>query len=203
MLPTAYQLPAGVLLVALGLLSCCAGYRLFRAVLTTYGFVLGAFFASTLVAPSDTIAMLVAVGVGGLIGALILYAGYFVGVGLVGAWFGAMLGHAAWIQWRGGDPGTIVVLAFAVAGAVLATGLQRQIIIISTAFIGAQLAVAGLVAFLSRGAARRPGLEDVWVGHLGIPAVGRQWTFFAWIALGVIGTVVQWRSGSSRAARKR
>jgi hypothetical protein len=203
MLPTAYQLPAGVLLLLAGLLSCFAGYRLFRAVLTIYGFVLGAFFTSTLVAPSDTVAILVALAVGGLLGALILYAGYFVGVALVGGGFGAMLAHAAWTQWRGGDPGAIVVLCSAVAGAVLAMALQRQIIIVATSFMGAQIVVAGVLAYLARGAARRPGLDDVWVGHLGIPSVGRQWTFLAWVVLGIIGSIVQYQSGSSRPSRKR
>ena len=89
MLPSAYQLPAGVLLVAIGLLACVAGYRFFRAILATYGFVIGAFVASTLVAPSDTLATIVALGVGGLLGALALYAGYFVGVALAGAGLGA------------------------------------------------------------------------------------------------------------------
>jgi hypothetical protein len=203
MLPTAYQLPAGVVLVVVGLLSCFAGYRLFRAVLTIYGFVLGAFFASTLIAPSDTVAILVALGVGGLLGALILYAGYFVGVALVGGGFGAMMAHAVWTEWRGTDPGTIIVLFSAVAGAALATVLERQIIIVATAFIGAQTAVAGVVAFLSRSAVRKPGLDDVWIGHLGIPAFGRQWTFLGWVLLGVVGTIVQFRSGSSRPSRKR
>jgi len=203
MLPTAYQIPAGVLLVVVGLLSCFAGYRLFRAVLTIYGFVLGAFFASTLVAPSDTVAILVALGVGGLCGALVLYAGYFVGVALVGGGFGAMLVHAGWTQWRGNDPGAIVVVFAAVAGAALATAMQRQIVIVATAFIGAQTAVAGLLAYLTRGAARRHGIDDVWVGHLGIPAFGRQWTFLAWVVLGLAGAVVQFRSGSPRPAAKR
>jgi Domain of unknown function (DUF4203) len=203
MLPTAYQLPAGVLLVVVGLLSCFAGYRLFRAVLTIYGFVLGAFFASTLVAPSDTVAILVALAVGGLLGALVLYAGYFVGVALVGAGFGAMLAHAAWMQWRGTDPGMFTVLCSAVVGAALATALQRQVMIVATAFIGAQTAVAGVLAYLTRGGVRRPGLDAVWVGHLGIPSFGRQWTFLAWVALGVIGTIVQFRSGSPRVGRKR
>jgi hypothetical protein len=203
MLPTTYQFPAGVLLVLAGLISCFAGYRFFRAVLTVYGLVLGAFFASTLVAPSDTFMLLVALGVGAVLGALILYAGYFVGVGLVGAGFGATMAHAVWVQWNGSDPGTIVVLASAVVGAVVATGLQRHIVIVATAFIGAQTAVAGVVALLSRGAARKPGLEDVWIGHLGIPAFGRQRTFLVWIVLGIVGALVQFQSGSSRPSKKR
>ena len=41
MLPGHYQIPAGAVFLAVGLLSCFAGYRLFRAVLTIYGFILG------------------------------------------------------------------------------------------------------------------------------------------------------------------
>jgi Domain of unknown function (DUF4203) len=201
MLPSAYQLPAGVLLVVLGLVSCFAGYRLLRAVLTVYGFVLGAFFASTLVAPSDTAAILVALAVGGLLGALVLYAGFFVGVVLVGAGFGATMAHAAWVQWRGSDPGVLTVLFFGVAGAALAALLERQIVSVATAFLGAQTAVAGLAAYLARGTARHPGLDDVWVGHLGIPAFGRRWTFLAWVALGLVGSLVQLQFGTSRRSR--
>jgi hypothetical protein len=203
MLPTTYQLPAGAALIAVGLVACFAGYRLFRAVLTLYGVVLGALFASTLVAPSDTVAMLVALGVGGVLGALIMYAGYIVGVALVGGGLGVTLAHAAWTAWRGSEPGTIVVVFAAVIGATLATALQRQIVIVATAFMGAQTAVAGIVAALATRAARRPGLDDVWVGHLGIPAFGRSWQFLAWVLLGIVGTIVQFRWGGSRPSKKK
>ncbi len=203
MLPTTYQLPAGVLLILAGLLACFAGYRLFRLVLTVYGFVLGALFASTLVAPSDTFAMLVALGVGGVLGALIMFAGYIVGVALVGGGFGAVLAHAGWMAWRGSEPGTIVLLFAAVIGATLATALQRQIVIVATAFFGAQTAVAGVVGALAARAVRPPGQNDVWVGHIGIPAFGRSWQFLAWVLLGIAGTIVQLRSGASRPAKKK
>jgi hypothetical protein len=203
MLPISLQLPAGTLLVLVGLLSCFAGYRLFRLVLTVYGFVLGALFASTLVPPSDTLAMLVAIGVGGLLGALILYAGYIVGVALVGGGLGAVLAHSAWTSWRGTEPGTIVVLFAAVIGATLATVMQREIVIVATAFFGAQTAVAGLVGALATRAARGAGQGDVWVGHLGIPTLAHRWQFLGWVLLGIVGTIVQFRSGGSRSLRKK
>jgi hypothetical protein len=43
----------------------------------------------------------------------------------------------------------------------------------------------------------------VWVGHLGIPAFGRSWQFLAWVALGVVGAIVQFRWGGARAAKKK
>jgi hypothetical protein len=199
MLPGNLHLPTGALLVLVGLVACFAGYRLLRAVLTVYGFLLGAYFASSLVSPGDTTALLVALVVGGLLGAVALYAGYFAGVGLLGAGLGATVAYSAWHQWRGADPGVFVIMFFAALGAGLAVTMQRVIVIVATAFFGSQTAVAGALALLSRQPARR-SVEDLWTGHLGIPqfGLGRQWTFVAWVALGVLGTVVQLRAGGPR-----
>ena len=124
------------------------------------------------------------------------------GMALVGAGLGATLAHSAWVQWRGSDPGTLVVLFFAAVGAALAVTLQRVIVIAATAFLGAQTVVAGVLALLSRQPARR-GLEGDWLGHLGVPAFGRQWTFLAWVLLGLVGTVVQLRSGGGKRVSRR
>jgi len=201
MLPATYELPAAALLVIAGLLACFAGYRLFRLVLTVYGFVLGALFASTLVAPSNVPAMLVTMLVGGLLGALVLFAGYFAGVMLVGAGFGALAAHAVWTQWRG-EPGVLVVIVFAAIGAGLALVFQRVIVIVATAFLGAQTAVAGLVTLLGHRGIRHLGADAVWIGHLGTPAAGRQWPFIAWLVLGLVGTLSQLGSTSGRQKRR-
>ena len=55
MLPHSYELPAGLLLVIGGALSCFAGYRLFKIILGIYGFILGAMLASSMVAASHTV----------------------------------------------------------------------------------------------------------------------------------------------------
>jgi len=190
MLPAPFQLPAGVVLVAVGLLACFAGYRLFRTVLTVYGFVIGALFASTLAAPSQTMTMIVALVVGGLAGALVMYFGYFVGVMLVGAGLGALAGQALWTQLFG-HPSTIVTLVLAIVGAVVAVKVQRYVIVIGTAFIGAQTAVAGAVALAGTRLPRPRGAEPVWIGHMGLPSVADGWPFYAWVVLGVVGTLAQ------------
>ncbi|HOC17647.1 MAG TPA: DUF4203 domain-containing protein [Vicinamibacterales bacterium] len=202
MLPVDFQVPAGAVLVAVGLLACFAGYRLFRAVLTLYGFVIGALFASTLVAPSQTMAMTVALVAGGVAGAAIMYFGYFVGVMLVGAGLGALAGQALWTQLFG-HPNAIVTLVLAVVGAVVAVKVQRYVIVIGTAFIGAQTAVAGAVALAGARLPRPRGAEPVWVGHLGLPPVSEGWPFYAWIVLSVVGTLVQLGWGSKGAGRGR
>lgn len=200
MLPGHYQLPAGAVLLAVGLLSCFAGYRLFRAVLTIYGFILGALFASTLAPPSDTVAMLISLAAGGVLGAVILYIGFSIGVALVGAGLGATLAHTAWLQWKGTDPGLIVIVFFAIAGAVLAVKMQRAIVSLATAFLGAQTAVAGAVALITRREIKA-GIDNVWIGHLGIPAVSMHWTFIAFVALAIVGCLVQFGAGGKKSKK--
>ena len=74
MLPASLQTPAAVILLVGGLISCFAGYRVFRVVLGIYGFVIGALFASGLAGPENTFWMIGAALAGGLVGALILIA---------------------------------------------------------------------------------------------------------------------------------
>jgi hypothetical protein len=189
MLPHAYELPAAVLIVLTGALACFAGYRLFKLVLGIYGFLIGAAFASSMVAPSNTIGMIVAAIVGGAAGAVILVFAYFVGVALLGAALGWLVLHVVWTQISVGEPPWIAVAILAAIGAIGAMFVQRYVIIVSTAFAGAwTIIVGGLAAAADRGAARA---GDVWILYPFTPAPGVRWVPFAWVALGAIGTVVQ------------
>jgi hypothetical protein len=60
MLPASYQVPAAILLLIGGTISCFFGYRLFRIVLAISGFIVGALAASSLFGMSDTGPMLIA-----------------------------------------------------------------------------------------------------------------------------------------------
>ena len=86
--------------------------------------------------------MVIAALVGGIVGALLLLAAYFVGVALVGAGLGALTANLIWTQIEG-DPHPFVVILFSVAGALLATWLQRYVIILGTAFGGAWTIIVG------------------------------------------------------------
>jgi len=72
MLPASYQLPAAIVLLLGGIVACFFGYRMFRLVLAIFGFIFGAFAASSFFGQSDTTWMLAAAAVGGLVGAGIL-----------------------------------------------------------------------------------------------------------------------------------
>jgi uncharacterized protein DUF4203 len=191
MLPASYQLPAAVILLVGGIISCFFGYRLFRIVLAIFGFILGALAASSLFGVSDTGLMLIAAVVGGLVGAFVLIAAYFVGVALVGAGLGAVIANLAFST-GGRDPSVFIVILFSVAGAVGATYLQRYFIIVGTAFGGAWTMIVGAMALVGDRAALKAATSgDVWVAYPLNPAPGQRWVLFVWVLLSLIGAGVQ------------
>lgn len=197
MLPASYQLPAAILLLLGGIVSCFFGYRLFRIVLAIFGFIIGAFLASSFFAASSTVPMIAAAVLGGLLGAGVLMAAYFVGVALAGAAIGAAIAHLLFSVGNR-DPLVVVVVLCAIAGAVAATYLQRYFIIVFTAFGGAWTMIVGGMAIAGDRAARKAAAaNDVWIMYPLDPAPGKRWVPVAWIVLGLIGTAVQlgWTAG--------
>ena len=191
MLPASFQTPAAFVLLAGGVIACFAGYRVFRVVLGIYGFILGALFASSAMGTEHTTWMIVAALGGGIVGALILIAAYFVGVALLGAGVGALAASLLWAS-LGREPGALVVILFSIAGALGALALQRYVIIGATAFGGGWTIIVGALALFGRrvtiDAAAR---NNVWLAYPMNPAPGQYWILFAWIALGVVGVIVQ------------
>ena len=85
MLPQSYGLIAAIALVLGGAVACFAGYRLFRIVLAIYGFIFGAYLASSTMGSSNAVGMLAAALVGGFLGSVVFFFAYFLGIALVGA----------------------------------------------------------------------------------------------------------------------
>lgn len=191
MLPASYQVPAAIALLIGGIVSCFFGYRLFRIVLTIFGFILGALTASSIFGVSDTGPMVAAAIIGGLAGAALLFAAYFVGVALVGAGLGALIANLLFAA-GDHDPRPLIVVLFSVAGAIGSIYLQRYFIIVGTAFGGAWTLIVGALALVGdRAAMAAAASGDVWVVYPLDPAPGRQWVRIAWFVLGLIGVAVQ------------
>lgn len=191
MLPAAFQTPAAIILLVGGLVSCFAGYRVFRVVLGFFGFVLGALLTSSFMGTEQTVWMIAGAIVGGIVGALIMVAAYFVGVALLGAGAGALVVNLIWAS-LGREPHIVVVILFAIAGALGALALQRYVIVMATAFGGAWTAIVGGLALLGdRLAIEAAARNNVWLAYPTNPAPGQQWVIIAWLVLGVVGVVVQ------------
>jgi len=199
MLPASYQLPAAIVLLLGGVVACFFGYRMFRLVLAIFGFIFGSLAASSIFGPADTGPMLIAAAVGGLVGAGILIAAYFVGVALVGAGLGALVANLAFSA-SGREPHFLVIAFCAIVGAVGSMYLQRYFIIVGTAFGGAWTMIVGAMALVGdRAALAAAAAGDVWVAYPLDPAPGRRWVPIAWIVLSLIGTGVQlgWTGGEN------
>ena len=202
MLPGSIQVPASIVLLTGGAVACFAGYRLFKVVLGIYGFILGALIGSSMMAASNTFALVAAAIGGGVVGALVLIAAYFFAVALVGAGVGALIVNLAWKPF-GGDPHWIAVVACAAIGALAAMKFQRHVIIAATAFAGGWTMLVGAAALILKSTARASSAGgDVWMVYPNSPPAGSAWIYVAWIALSLVGMYVQLHtSGSS--ARKR
>ena len=189
MLPASFQIPAAIILLIGGLLSCFAGYRVFRIVLTFFGFVFGALFASSAMGSDQTLWMIGAALAGGLIGALILFAAYFVGVALIGAGVGAGMAMVIWAA-LGREPGIIPVIILAVIGAVGALALQRYVIVVATAFCGAQTGIVGAAELVGRREFDTASHRVFHVYPLD-PMPNTKWDLIAFGVLGTVGLIVQ------------
>jgi hypothetical protein len=196
--------PAAVIFVIGGLLACFAGFRLFRIVLGINGFVLGAILATSLMGTSSMWALAVAALVGGLIGAVLMVAAYFVGVALVGAGVGAMAAHLVWTPMHA-DPPWWAVVAAAVLGALGALSVTRYMVIVGTAFGGAWMVVVGTLALMGDKAATQATRDgSVWMIYPLDPSSGQWKVWVVWFALAVVGAVVQvWTQGKVKGKGKK
>jgi len=177
---------AGIGLILLGMLVCFLGYRLLRVVLGIVGFLAGAVGATWLggdVLHISRVWLLIAGLVGGIVGAVLAAVLFKVGVFILGAAGGALAALALLSA-----PRPLVLVAVAVAGGILTLLLQKPLVSIATAFIGAWGVVAG--AFHLAGWYELPdGLGRLGnfagLGQRGLMMLG------AWVVLGIIGTIVQ------------
>ena len=202
MLPARYAAPAALVLTVGGLISCFAGYRLFRVVLGLYGFFLGAMLTTSTMGTSNMWYLVLAAVVGGLIGALLMVAAYFIGVGLIGAGLAALALNALWRVGGGGDPPTLVLVLVCVLGALAALSVVRYVVVFGTAIAGAWTTIVGVLALTGRGAIPGVGASDVWVLYPLDPAPGRWWILAIWFALALAGVIVQLSTTTKTGGRK-
>jgi hypothetical protein len=159
-----------------------------------------------MVGGSGTWTIVAAAIAGGAAGALVLIAGYFVAVALIGAGIGALAVNLAWKPF-GGDPHWAVVLVVAAVGAIAAMKFQRYVIILATAFGGSWTMLVGAAALMAGpGAKAASAGSDMWVVYPSYTGPSGVWIYVAWFAIALTGTYVQLHTagGKTKArARKR
>jgi hypothetical protein len=191
MLPVAYATPAAVVFVVGGLLACFAGYRLFRVVLGLYGFMIGAAVTVSMMGQASTFTLVVAAIVGGLVGALLMVAAYFVGVGLIGAGLAALALTSGWHTMRHVDPPVVLLVIVAVVGALLALSVVRYVVVLGTAIGGSWTTIVGALALAAHRAPGRAGANGVWSAYPLEPLPNQWWVYAAWVVLAIVGAGIQ------------
>jgi hypothetical protein len=202
MIPAAYTTPTAVIFAVGGLLTCFAGYRLFRVVLGLYGFLAGAVVGSSMVDPGNTWALIMALVAGGVVGAVLMVVAYFVAVGLIGAGIAAMLLNFGW-RFVGGEPPTIVVVVVCVIGAVLALQAVRYVVVFGTAIAGSWTFLVGALALAGNPKALiAASAPNVWVVYPVDLLPPNWWVMIGWIVLALTGMIVQLKTTTASGKKK-
>ena len=204
MLPLAYATPTAIALTLGGLITCFAGYRLFRIVLGFFGFSFGVMIGTTLVGSASTWTLLFAALAGGVVGAILMIAAYFVGIGLVGAGLSVLGLHLIWqVVAKDTDPPTLVIVIVAVLGALLALSIVRYVAVFGTAIAGSWTFIIGGLALMGDPKALVAASGgDVWVLYPLKPVRGDWWVWALWVGLALIGAVIQLSTTTKMAGKK-
>lgn len=143
-----------LLSITAGLLSCFFGYRLFKIVLALVGFLCGALLvgsiATFITGDMGTVVLVVAI-IGGALSAVSLLWAYYVGMFVVGAAAGAVVGSALGVYIPGEWIGVAVVVGCALVCGILAIKIQHVVLAVSTAILGSAAVVTGAAYFLLGG----------------------------------------------------
>ena len=176
--------------IIIGAIQCFFGYRIFKIVLGLTGFIVGGVLAASIgyeMSQKEVVALLSGLA-GGVIGAALMVALYFVGVFLIGAFLGGVVGVALFAT-AGINPELVVLLILGVIGGVVALIFQKFMIIVSTAFVGAWNVVFGIAYFVT-GTIDPTNVEGLFRAGGTQPYV----ILLCWIALGIVGVIVQYKS---------
>tara|TARA_B100000929_G_scaffold266808_1_gene234692 strand:+ start:74 stop:661 length:588 start_codon:yes stop_codon:yes gene_type:complete len=192
-------MPVAIILLGGGFLACFLGYRLFRFILLGYGLVTGVVLVSQLnLNFPETWMVITATIIGGLIGAALFLAVYFVGVAVAGAGLGVLAVHLVWTQ-RSDDPHLLVIILMAIVGVFLAMVFQRYVIILVTSFTGALLSLVAVIALLGH-----VNITEAEVRTLEVlkRISEERAVLFAWLVLSLLGVFVQLRKTSAGKHKK-
>jgi len=176
--------------ILIGAIQCFLGYRLLKIILGLTGFFIGGVAAAAIAGDmtKETVVILIAGLVGGVVGAILMVAAYFVGVFVVGACLG-YVGGAAAMGALGLHFDPLFLIVPAVLGGVLALVFQKFMVVVSTAFGGSWGVVAGLGYFLNSAIDPRDP-----VGTFRLDGGLRTALVVSWVVLGVLGIFSQLKS---------
>jgi len=189
-----------VLLIVVGILYCFYGYRMFDLSLAVLGFVVFALLIGNFIfGVLENKAVALAAGfIGGILGAFLLVALYFIGVFLLGAVFGVLLGSLI----MGGSAAPVIFLLFGVVGGIFAILFQKFFVIISTAFLGAWGLTSGMFHFIPGGFSLDFKKFFYQLDKLQSQGMDFYVILLCWVLLGITGIFVQYKVTGKQTSRR-
>lgn len=171
-----------LLFIAYGILSCFYGYKIFKFITGVCGFIAGTVLGFVLALATggpdaSGLALIIPSILVGVIGAFLAVKLYYIGVFLIGAFFGGLLGFAltaasdSGVQWP-------VILLLAIVAGILSVIIRKIMIILSTSVSGAQTISTAFYILIYA----ISGYEHAWINN------------YLWIVLAVIGFCYQYSS---------
>ena len=134
----------------LGIVECFFGYKMLKIILGVTGFIVGGLLCAELVYDNmggHTVIALIAGLVGGAIGSSLMIGLFVVGLFILGAALGLLVGGAISASIYG-SPHPIIMVSLALVGGIATIIMSKSMIIISTSFTGAYLIVFSVGKFL-------------------------------------------------------
>ncbi len=200
----------------LAFILCFFGYRYVRKLIMAYGFLFGFLAAFLLLAPVTGLSTVLALVFSILIGVgvcLLVYFLYHVGIFLMGASFGALIGWAILVLFGGSVTttfGIIFICVFAVALGSLTIVYRRAFLIFSTSFNGASsLALYGGYFFLhlssifsAQAGTASQTLRSLSRAVTAFQQTHAQWLLLATLVLAILGILIQFTKTAPRKKSK-
>lgn len=142
---------ARLLMVIAGVILLVAAWRLYDFVVIISGIIVGASLAVSLVTGEEELVQILALLMGGIIGALLAVFVYYIAVFFIGGHIGILL-TAALAESLELEPVSAVALAVGgIIGGIVALGLSAELLVILAVLVGAEMIVIAL------------GLAPVWI----------------------------------------
>jgi len=173
--------------IAVGTLACFLGYRTLKFLIGFMGFAIAGVVATAItgmLSGGNEWVMLAGGLIGGFCGATALFFLFRLGVFLMGASGAGLIAHQV-LQIRGDHWALWGVIGIALVGGLLAMLMERPIISLATASIGAWVVVCGVAFFLLGPEVIDAFSEPLELGQNRTAMLG------AWAVLAIAGTVAQ------------
>lgn len=138
----------GILIILFGIVNCFFGYVYFRLLLGVWGFFMGGALGISLASDAAPVVVLAAGLIGAVLGALLIYLLFRVGLLIIGALLGYALTAALLAALGINENILLLALGGALIFGILALVLNRVFIIVLTAFSGASAIITGVSLLL-------------------------------------------------------